>query len=129
MDEDELKRRTKLFGLRVIKLVTALQDTVPAKVIGGQLVRAGASVGGNYRAACRGRSKAEFIAKLGVVDVHPEIILDATIGGIENAIFPEAHCSDIIETRATSRVAPDGMAPIIDESFRHRCERHSAPPL
>jgi four helix bundle protein len=68
MDEDELKRRTKLFGLRVIKLVTALPDTVPARVIGGQLVRAGTSVGANYRAACRGRSKAEFIAKLGVVE-------------------------------------------------------------
>jgi len=45
-----------------------LPDTVSAKVIGGQLVRAGTSVGANYRAACRGRSKAEFIARLGVVE-------------------------------------------------------------
>src|SRR5262249_49147568 len=68
-------------------------------------------------------------AKLGFVDVHSEVILVAPIGGIENAIFPKAHRLNIIEARATSRVAPDGMAPIIDASFRHRCERHSAPPL
>jgi len=56
MDEDELKRRTKLFGLRIIKLVAALPNTIHAKIIGGQLVRAGTSVGANYRAACRARS-------------------------------------------------------------------------
>jgi four helix bundle protein len=68
MDEDELKRRTKLFGLRIIKLVAALPNTIHAKIIGGQLVRAGTSVGANYRAACRARSKAEFISRLGVVE-------------------------------------------------------------
>ena len=64
MDEDELKRRTKLFGLRIIRLVAALPNTIHAKIIGGQLVRAGTSVGANYRAACRARSKAEFISRL-----------------------------------------------------------------
>jgi len=67
MDEDELKRRTKRFALRVIKLVAALPKTVEGRTIGNQLVRAGTSVGANYRAACRARSKAEFIARLGVV--------------------------------------------------------------
>src|SRR6516225_3836656 len=68
-------------------------------------------------------------ANLSFIDVHPEVILIAPIGGIENAIFPKAHRLNIIETRATGCVAPDGMTPIIDASFRHRCERHSAPPL
>ena len=68
MDEDELKKRTKRFGLRIIKLVNALPRTIAGRAIGGQLVRAGTSVGANYRAACRSRSKAEFIARLGVVE-------------------------------------------------------------
>jgi four helix bundle protein len=66
MNADDLKKRTKQFALRVLKLVAALPNTVAGRAIGGQLVRAGTSVGANYRAACRGRSKAEFIAKLGI---------------------------------------------------------------
>jgi len=67
MDANELKKRTKLFALRVLKLAAALPLTIEGKIIKGQLVRAGTSVGANYRAACRGRSRVEFIAKLGVV--------------------------------------------------------------
>ena len=67
MNEQELKTRTKQFGLRVMKLVGALPSDTVGRAIGNQLVRSGTSVGANYRAACRGRSKAEFIAKLGVV--------------------------------------------------------------
>ena len=67
MNQDELKRRTKQFALRVMDLVDALPRTTTGRAIGGQLVRAGTSVGANYRAACRGRSKAEFAAKLGTV--------------------------------------------------------------
>src|SRR5258705_14022879 len=68
MNAEELKKRTKRFALRILKLVAALPNTVQGRSVGGQLVRAGTSVGANYRAACRGRSKAEFIAKLGVVE-------------------------------------------------------------
>jgi four helix bundle protein len=64
----ELKRRTKQFALRVLKLVAALPNTVAGRAIGGQLARSGTSVGANYRAACRGRSKAEFIAKMGTCE-------------------------------------------------------------
>jgi four helix bundle protein len=67
MDADELKRRTKAFALRVLKLAASLPPTVEGQVIRGQLERAGTSVGANYRAACRGRSQAEFTAKIGVV--------------------------------------------------------------
>jgi len=68
MTEDELKRRTKQFALRILKLVAALPRTVAGRTIGGQLARSGTSVAANYRAACRARSKAEFISRLGVVE-------------------------------------------------------------
>ena len=68
MDESELKRRTKVFGLRVFKLVDALPKNLQGRAIGNQLVRSGTSVGANYRAACRARSRAEFISRLGVVE-------------------------------------------------------------
>jgi four helix bundle protein len=68
MTSEELKQRTKAFGLSVIKLVDRFPQTRSANVIGNQLVRAATSVGANYRAACRARSKAEFAAKLGIVE-------------------------------------------------------------
>lgn len=67
MNSDELKTRTKQFALRVMKLVDTLPRTTTGRAIGGQLIRSGTSVGANYRAACRGRSKAEFAAKIGTV--------------------------------------------------------------
>jgi len=68
MTEDDLKKRTKLFALRILKLVAALPKTLAGRTIGSQLVRSGTSVAANYRAACRARSKAEFISRLGVVE-------------------------------------------------------------
>jgi len=67
MTEQELKDRTKRFSLCALKVVNALPGTVAGRAIGGQLIRSGASVAANYRAACICRSKAEFIAKLGIV--------------------------------------------------------------
>jgi four helix bundle protein len=68
MKAEDLKKRTKQFALRILKLVAALPNTVQGRAIANQLVRAGTAVAANYRAACRGRSKAEFIAKLGIVE-------------------------------------------------------------
>jgi len=67
VNEQELKTRTKQFALRVMKLVGALPTGAVARPIGNQLIRSGTSIGANYRAACRGHSKAEFIARLGIV--------------------------------------------------------------
>ena len=67
MNKEDRKQRTKDFGLRVMKLVRELPNDVPGKVIANQLMRSASSVGANYRSACRARSTAEFIAKLGVV--------------------------------------------------------------
>ena len=60
----DLKDRTKKFAVRVIRLVDKLPKSVSSGVVARQLVRSATSIGANYRAACRGRSPAEFIAKL-----------------------------------------------------------------
>ena len=67
MDKEELKQRTKQFALRTLKVVRALPKDAAGRALANQLVRSATSVGANYRAACRGRSKAEFLAKLGTV--------------------------------------------------------------
>jgi len=67
MNEAEMMERTKKFALRVINLSEALPKGYAAQVISHQLVRSATSVGANYRAACRGRSKPDFISKLGIV--------------------------------------------------------------
>jgi len=63
----ELQQRTKDFALRVLKLIEHLPNTIGGKVLANQLARSATSVGANYRAACRARSRAEFASKLGTV--------------------------------------------------------------
>jgi four helix bundle protein len=67
MTPQELKKRTQQFALRIFRLVEALPKTYAGRAVAMQLVRSGSSIGANYRAACRGRSKAEFRSKLGTV--------------------------------------------------------------
>lgn len=67
MDRNELKDRTKAFALRVMRLVDDLQKSVKGRCIADQLMRSATSVAANYRAACRARSKAEFVSKLSTV--------------------------------------------------------------
>lgn len=64
---EQLKQRTKKFAIRIVKLFRSLPKTEEARIIGRQVLRSGTSVAANYRAVCRARSKAEFIAKIGVV--------------------------------------------------------------
>ena len=68
MTAEEMKTRTKKFALRVIRLVESLPKTRTGDVIGRQLLRSGTSVGSNYRAACRAKSQADFISKMGIVE-------------------------------------------------------------
>lgn len=63
----ELRARTKRFALRILCMYRALPAKEEARILGRQVLRSGTSVGANYRAACRARSRAEFIAKLGIV--------------------------------------------------------------
>src|SRR5207245_3395864 len=68
MSEPDLKKRTKAFALRILKLVDALPKTTAGRALASQIVRSGASIAANYRAACRARSTADFIAKMGIVE-------------------------------------------------------------
>jgi four helix bundle protein len=68
MNYEHLKKRTKRFGLDVIKLVESLAKDQVSRVLSNQLLRSGTSVGANYRAACRAKSSADFISKLGNVE-------------------------------------------------------------
>jgi four helix bundle protein len=68
MRTSQMKDRTKLFALRTVRLVNELPYGKTADVIGRQLLRAATSVAANYRAACRARSRKEFLAKLGIVE-------------------------------------------------------------
>jgi four helix bundle protein len=86
MDKEQLKARMRAFALRVIKLTEALPKGRTAEVIGKQLLRSGTSVGANYRAACRGKSNADFVAKLGIVEEEAdeclywmELLIDAKL--------------------------------------------------
>jgi four helix bundle protein len=67
MDAEQMKRRTKEFAKRIINLCRKLPRTEEARLIRNQVFRAGTAVGANYRAACRGRSKADFVSKMGIV--------------------------------------------------------------
>ena len=68
MNEQQFKDRTKNVALRIIRLVEALPKTRTADILGRQLLRCGTSVGANYRSACRGKSPADMIAKLAIVE-------------------------------------------------------------
>ena len=66
--EKDLKKRTKRFALRIIRLSSSLPRTREADFIARQILKSGTSVGVNYREATRSRSKAEFISKIGIVE-------------------------------------------------------------
>src|ERR671922_142056 len=68
MNSNDMKKRTRAFALAIIRLVERLPSTVAGRVISHQLIRCGTSVGANYRAACRAKSQADFIAKMGIVE-------------------------------------------------------------
>jgi four helix bundle protein len=68
VDADELRKRTQLFAADIIRFVQSLPGHGPSYVIGRQLLNCGTSVGANYRAACRARSRSDFVAKLKIVE-------------------------------------------------------------
>jgi four helix bundle protein len=75
MSDKDLRERTKQFALKIIRLVASLPRTREADIIGRQLLKAGTSVGANYREANRARSKAEFRAKIGIVEQESDASL------------------------------------------------------
>jgi len=97
MDRGEMEQRTRRFSLRVIKLCRALPKDVVGRAVASQLVRCGTSVGSNYRASGRGRSKAEFIAKLGIVEGEADECCFWLEIIMEDRILPAKRVKDLHE--------------------------------
>jgi four helix bundle protein len=101
---DELRERTLSYGLRVVAFCRRLPENWVTREIGRQLLRAGMGVAGNYWSSCRGRSKREFVAKLGVaVDEADESVLWLTVvvrSGIRDDVETKALLGEGREIRA-----------------------------
>lgn len=115
MTTAELKARTKEFALRVIRLVDALPNTVKRRAITNQIMRRATSIAANYRAPCRARSRAEFIAKIGVVEEEAdetafwlELIIDSNIRGKTQIEPLLKEASELVAIMAASRKSAIG---------------------
>jgi four helix bundle protein len=118
MTEPELKRRTKDFALRVIKVVNSISKEFIGRRLGDRLLRSGTSVAANYRAACRARSRRDFINKLGIAEEADESAFWVELL-IESGILPrhrlEKLLGEAIELVAilvvSRKIASHKMAP------------------
>ncbi len=115
MTTAELKARTKEFALRVIRLVDVLPNTVKGRAIANQIMRSATSIAANYRGACRARSRAEFIAKIGVVEEEAdetafwlELIIDSNIHGKTQIEPLLKEASELVAIMAASRKSAIG---------------------
>jgi four helix bundle protein len=104
VNTQELKNRTKAFALRVMNLVEALPKSTKGRAIANQLIRSGTSVAANYRAACRARSKAEFISKIGTVEEEADESALWMELIIEDKLLPEKEVRNL-HTEASEIVA------------------------
>jgi four helix bundle protein len=111
----DLKARTKQFALRVMKLVDALPRKIQGRVMANQIIRSATSVAANYRAACRARSRAEFIAKIGVVKVEAdetcfwlELIIDSGLLTDERIRPLLSEAGELVALMAASRKSAIG---------------------
>jgi four helix bundle protein len=97
MNEQEFKDRTKRLALRSIQLVSTLPKSPVADVIGRQLLRSATSIGANYRAACRGKSRADVIAKLGIVEEEADETLYWMELLVESGLLPAAQLAELMK--------------------------------
>ncbi len=106
----DLKARTKQSALRVMKMVDTLPRTIQGRTIAKQIIRSATSVAANYRAACRARSRAEFIAKIGVVEEEAdescfwlELIIDSGLLTEERIRPLLSEAGELVAIMAASR--------------------------
>jgi four helix bundle protein len=99
MEKRDLKERTKNFALKVIRVVEMLPKGRITDILCRQLMKAGTSVGANYRAACRAKSTADFISKMGIVEEEA----DETIYWMELLI-------------EAGLIQKDNLIPLLDEA-------------
>jgi four helix bundle protein len=107
---EKFRRRTKAFSLDAVKIFQKLPQTEEARIIGKQFLRSAFSVGANYRAVCRARSKAEFFAKLSVtLEEADEVVFWTEILMESNIVIPDhmkkfgQEANEIVAVLATAR--------------------------
>jgi four helix bundle protein len=102
---EELRDRTKAFAWRVIRLFRSFPGRTDSQVLGKQLLRCGTSVAANYRAVCRARSKAEFIARIGIVaEEADEAVLWIELLTESGIVAAEKTNSILIEARELAAI-------------------------
>jgi four helix bundle protein len=97
MTPNEMKQRTKAFALRVITATRSVSDDFVGRRLGDQLLRSGTSVAANYRAACRARSTADFINKLGIAEEEADESLLWMELLVESGLVPEEKLGDLMQ--------------------------------
>ena len=97
MNAEEMKLRTKKFALRIMKLADSLPRSPSGRTLSGQIVRSGTSVAANYRAAGKGRSKAEFISKLGIAEEEADETQFWLELIIESGIVPSTRLEPLLQ--------------------------------
>ncbi|MEO6334740.1 MAG: four helix bundle protein [Pyrinomonadaceae bacterium] len=109
MTESEFKDRTKNVALRVIRLVETLPSSHIAQTIGKQLTRSATSVGANYRAACRGKSTADIIHKLSIVEEESdeslywlELLIESKLVGAKKLVVLTSDINEIVAMTVSS---------------------------
>jgi len=109
MRNEDLKERTKQFAIEIIKFVEKLPENRITNVLGRQLLKSGTSVGANYRAACRAKSKADFIAKMGIVEEEAdeslywlELLVDTAVVERETVNFLLDEANEIVAITISS---------------------------
>jgi len=96
MTREEMKARTKAYANRIVKLCQAIPNNWVAKILGGQLLRSGTSVGANYRAVCRAKSKADFLNKLKIVEEECDESLFCIELLVDNNIVNASRLADLM---------------------------------
>ena len=97
MDAELLKKRTKAYAVRVVRFICTLPRREPELTLGRQLLRAGTSVGANYRSACRSRSRADFISRMGIVEEECDESIYWMEMLIETSLVKEASLVDLMK--------------------------------
>jgi four helix bundle protein len=97
MTREEMKKRTKTYASRVVKLCSSLPNGWVAQILGKQLPRSGTSVGANYRAVCRAKSTADFINKLRIVEEECDESLFWMELLVDNGIIRASRLADLMK--------------------------------
>jgi four helix bundle protein len=94
---EQLRQRTKALAVRIVRLYRSLPESRDAQIMGTQLLRCGTSVGANYRAVCRARSKADFVSKIGIVLEEADETVFWLELLIETGIMPEPRVKELLQ--------------------------------